>query len=75
MDVERLPAHVLVEHEYVRAGTEAAEHQPPSIHEVFSFNRADNRQDTMGKGNIQTGEILSGEMIIKCCLQMPPAVL
>ena len=74
MDVERLPAHVLVEHEYVRAGTEAAS-PPPSIHEVFSFNRADNRQDTMGKGNIQTGVILSGEMIIKCCLQMPPAVL
>ena len=52
VDVERLPPHVLVEHEYVRAGTDAAS-PPPVIHEVFSLNRTDNTKDTMGKGNKQ----------------------
>ena len=52
VDVERLPPHVLVEHEYVRAGTDSAS-PPPIIHEVFSLNRTDNTKDTMGKGNKQ----------------------
>ena len=43
---------MLVEHGYVRAGTDAAS-PPPVIHEVFSLNRTDNTKDTMGKGNKQ----------------------